>query len=153
MHHWIDQLVPQPFQNLILQLHFLSYLRSGTPCLSVLLNASLNYQLVPQPFQNLILQLHFLSFLRSGTPCLSFFFDYLCICRSLWDLSLQHLSSYSHTNHAAFKCSPKLTITPAGTWRLYNVGSTSMQSHDVASTLRRRCINVMYLLAPVFLAF
>ena len=32
---------------------------------------------------------------------------------------------------------------PAGTGRLYNVGSTSMQRHDVASTLRRRCINVM----------
>ena len=31
----------------------------------------------------------------------------------------------------------------AGTWRLYNVGSTSMQRHDVASTLRRRCIYVM----------
>ena len=30
--------------------------------------------------------------------------------------------------------------------RLYNVGSTSMQRHDVASTLRRRCINVMCLL-------
>ena len=32
---------------------------------------------------------------------------------------------------------------PADTWRLYNVASTSMQRHDVASTLRRRCINVM----------
>ena len=38
------------------------------------------------------------------------------------------------------------TISPADTWRLYNVGSTSMQRHDVASTLRRRCINVMCLL-------
>ena len=27
--------------------------------------------------------------------------------------------------------------------RLYNVLSTSMQRHDVASTLRRRCVNVM----------
>ena len=27
---------------------------------------------------------------------------------------------------------------PAGTWRKYNVASTSMQRHDVASTLRRR---------------
>ena len=35
---------------------------------------------------------------------------------------------------------------PADTWRLYNVGLTSMQRHDVASTLRRRCINVMCLL-------
>ena len=29
---------------------------------------------------------------------------------------------------------------PAGTWRKYNVASTSMQRHDVASTLMRRCI-------------
>ena len=34
---------------------------------------------------------------------------------------------------------------PADTWRLYNVATTSMQ-HDVASTLRRRCINVVCLL-------
>ena len=38
---------------------------------------------------------------------------------------------------------------PAGTWRLYNVGSTSMQRHDVASTLSRRCINVMCLLGSM----
>ena len=31
----------------------------------------------------------------------------------------------------------------AGTWRLHNVASTSMERHDVASRLRRRCINVM----------
>ena len=36
-----------------------------------------------------------------------------------------------------------LELYPADTWRLYNVASTSMQRHDVASTLRRRCINVM----------
>ena len=35
---------------------------------------------------------------------------------------------------------------PAGTWRLHNIVSTSMQRHDVASTLRRRCIDVMCLL-------
>ena len=35
---------------------------------------------------------------------------------------------------------------PAGIWSLYNVGSTSLQRHDVASKLRRRCINVMCLL-------
>ena len=29
---------------------------------------------------------------------------------------------------------------PAGIWRLYNVVPTSMQRHDVASTLIRRCI-------------
>ena len=38
---------------------------------------------------------------------------------------------------------------PAGTWRLCNVGSTSMQRHDVASTLRRRCIHVMCLLGSL----
>ena len=31
----------------------------------------------------------------------------------------------------------------AGTWHKYNVASTSMQRHDVASTLRRRYIYVM----------
>ena len=36
-----------------------------------------------------------------------------------------------------------LHLFPVGTWHLYNVGSTSMQRHDVASTFRRRCINVM----------
>ena len=34
---------------------------------------------------------------------------------------------------------------PAGTWCKYNVASTSMQRHDVASTLRRRYIYVMCL--------
>ena len=34
---------------------------------------------------------------------------------------------------------------PAGTWRLYNVVLTSIQRHDVASTLRRRCIDAMRL--------
>ena len=29
------------------------------------------------------------------------------------------------------------------TWRLYNVALTSMQRHGIASTLTRRCINVM----------
>ena len=36
--------------------------------------------------------------------------------------------------------------SPASTRRLNNVVSTSMQRHDVASTLRRRCIDVMCLL-------
>ena len=36
-------------------------------------------------------------------------------------------------------------LNPAGTWRKYNVASTSMQRHDVASTLRRRYIYVMCL--------
>ena len=35
---------------------------------------------------------------------------------------------------------------PAGTWGKYNVTSTSMQCHDVASTLRWRYIYVMCLL-------
>ena len=38
---------------------------------------------------------------------------------------------------------PSVRLYPADTLRLYNVASTSMQRHDVASTLRRRCINVM----------
>ena len=36
-------------------------------------------------------------------------------------------------------------LFPAGTWRKYNVASTLMQRHDVASTLRRRYIFVMCL--------
>ena len=43
-----------------------------------------------------------------------------------------------------------ITDNPAGTWLLYNVGSTSMQRHDVASTLRRRCINVMCPLEMIY---
>ena len=35
---------------------------------------------------------------------------------------------------------------PAGTWRLYNVVSTSMQCYDVALTLRRHCIDITCLL-------
>ena len=38
---------------------------------------------------------------------------------------------------------------PAGTWRKYNVASTSMQRHDVASTLKRRYIYVMCLLGSL----
>ena len=37
---------------------------------------------------------------------------------------------------------PLASSYPAGTWRLYNVESTSMQRHDVASTLIRRCLNI-----------
>ena len=32
---------------------------------------------------------------------------------------------------------------PAGTWPFYNVASTLTQRHDVASTLMRRCLNVV----------
>ena len=38
---------------------------------------------------------------------------------------------------------------PAGTWHLYNVGSTSMQRYEVASTLKQRCINIMCLLGSL----
>ena len=41
-------------------------------------------------------------------------------------------------------------VFPAGTWRKYNVASTLMQRHDVASTLRRRYIYVMYPLGLCF---
>ena len=44
----------------------------------------------------------------------------------------------------------KTTNIPAGTRRLYNVGSTSMQRHDVASTLKRRCI---YVICPLGLLY
>ena len=48
-----------------------------------------------------------------------------------------------HMNCFLLKFVPSmLSMYPAGTWRLYNVVSTSMQRHDVASTLSRRCINV-----------
>ena len=41
---------------------------------------------------------------------------------------------------------------PADIWCLYNVASTSMQRHDVASTLIRRCLNVACPLGISFLA-
>ena len=51
-----------------------------------------------------------------------------------WDIG-PHVSLEFHGSGTIFY--------PAGTWRLYNVASISMQRRDVASTLRRRCINVM----------
>ena len=48
-----------------------------------------------------------------------------------------------------FVSSPLKSLFPAGTWRKYNVASTSTQRHDVVSTLSRRCINVMCLLAYI----
>ena len=66
------------------------------------------------------------------------------ICYSAWlfnlSLNLRDLIKVGivHTvSVILLKCSP------ADTWRLYNVALTSMQRHDVASTLRRRCIDVM----------
>ena len=47
------------------------------------------------------------------------------------------------TNTDAYANSVDPDKIPAGTWRKYNVASTSMQRHDVASTLRRRYIYVM----------
>ena len=43
-------------------------------------------------------------------------------------------------SHTSLLCPNRSKCIPAGTWRKYNVASTSMQRHDVASTLRRRCI-------------
>ena len=40
-------------------------------------------------------------------------------------------------------------IIPVGTLHLYNVASTSMQRHDVAWTLMRRCLSVMSLLGQI----
>ena len=60
---------------------------------------------------------------------------------------VQHKISFLHQkkmHHYGDRFSLMLAFTvPADTWRLYNVASTSMQRHDVASTFRRRCINVM----------
>ena len=39
--------------------------------------------------------------------------------------------------------------SPLGTWQLYNVSSTSMQRHDVASTLMRCCLNAACPLSPI----
>ena len=50
-------------------------------------------------------------------------------------------STYSHCKLNFSNSNPRLY--PVGTWRWYNVASMSMQRHDVALTLRRRCINVM----------
>ena len=54
-------------------------------------------------------------------------------------------------------CSHTLWRSLADTWRLYNVASTSMQCHDVASALKRRCINMFPLdpfsyVAPCFIS-
>ena len=53
------------------------------------------------------------------------------------------LSSFAPS---VFDKMPFCITNPAGTWRLYNVVSTSMQRHDVASTLGLRCIDVVCLL-------
>ena len=79
---------------------------NGTSLYSVLLNTSLNWPISSSALsvQSLVLQLHFLPtpLFKGWNTLPVFFFDYLCICRSLWDLPLHHLPSYSHTNHAAF---------------------------------------------------
>ena len=61
--------------------------------------------------------------------------------------------SYVYFSHClfliSFSCLGKAVphdYFPTDTRRLYNVASTSMQRHDVASTLRRRCVNVVCLL-------
>ena len=64
---------------------------------------------------------------------------------------LQNISMYNVWANSHIRlCGFSYWSNPAGTWRLYNVGSTSMQRHDVASTLRRRCINVMCLLGKLY---
>ena len=80
-----------------------------------------------------------------------------CISMFLWCYFPQNnLFKLSYTSKILF---PKplehsSRQDPAGTWRKYNVASTSMQCHDVASMLRRRYIYVMcplgrwYLISP-----
>ena len=41
-------------------------------------------------------------------------------------------------------CNRETPWNPAVTLHEYNIASTSMQRHDVASTLSLRCINVMF---------
>ena len=55
--------------------------------------------------------------------------------------SLYVIGEYGGTHYTDFDL---LTwcVYQTGTWRLYNVAPTSMQRHDIASTLRRRCLNV-----------
>ena len=55
-------------------------------------------------------------------------------------LAVQGLFTGIRSYNSPITCT--CSSNPADTWRLYNVASTSMQRLDVASTLRRRCINV-----------
>ena len=60
-------------------------------------------------------------------------------------VGVRHSEQRSRTKRTLSLCTwtQGWAIFPADIWRLYNVASTSIQRHDVASTLKRRCINVM----------
>ena len=99
----LSNLITPSEDTTILSMKGADLLDNGTSLYSVLLNASLTWPISSSalsesnsatPFPPL--------FLRGGIPWLSFFFAFLCICRSLWDLPLHCQPSYSHTNHAAF---------------------------------------------------
>ena len=69
----------------------------------------------------------------------------LPVCTVIIKIVKMSRKSHNHRTQPTNDTKSKSTH-PAGTWRLYNVGSTSMQRHDVASTLRQLCINIMCLL-------
>ena len=64
----------------------------------------------------------------------------LCLHILSWLTNFKQRSSISFVGYEG-----RSKLSQVGTWRKYNVASTSMQRHDVASTLRRRCIYVMCL--------
>ena len=68
---------------------------------------------------------------------------YQITCSVASDMGLYCLPASFSWDAVHQRVNINLELYPADTWRLYNVASTSMQRHDVASTLRRRCINVM----------
>ena len=70
------------------------------------------------------------------SPC-----DFFLFPRLKKMLSGNKYTSRSSLGSAIYQCLqqiPKEDYFPAGTWRKYNVASTSMQRHDVASTLYLR---------------
>ena len=111
----------QGYLATILSLKRADLLVNGTSLYSVLLNASLNWPISSSALsESLCNSISFPPLLvgevkwrgKGGNTlsvCLSFF-SYLCICRSLWDLPLHHLPSYSHTNHAAFLMSAFISL-------------------------------------------
>ena len=93
-------------------------------------------------------------------PCLSFTFSYwkngvilerLCVT---WFFVIRNYGSFLTIKMTRTYASETqaLCIHPGGTCRIYNVASTSMQGHDVASTFWRRCIYGMYPLDRYFVA-
>ena len=66
--------------------------------------------------------------------------------KRLFEISEVEIAKVNCINKFTQKRTRSISFFAADTRRIYNVVSTSMQRHDVASTLRRCCINVMCLL-------